>query len=419
MKWIMLKITLFFTFAVIIAAESPGFSDAVSRSLPSVIYIESYLISNGKKKQSGFGSGTVFSDRGHIITNHHVVKNADYYEAVMYDGTRCTFKKYPGNRYYISDSETDLALMRLDCKNYLYKPIEKEKDNNLKKGDWVIAIGNPYGLSNSVTKGIVSSTNRSDVGFANIEDFIQSDVPINPGNSGGPLINTSGKMVGLNTAIRTVSGGFQGISFSIPVNIVESVYTDLLRFGHVRRGWIGVMVTEKSLAATGRKAVTVVSTLENSPAQLIGLQKGDIIAEVDNNTIESKSELTKIVKNKPIGARVDLCVFRSGILKRFSFTMNEKDYFAKVGEAINTLYSVYGIRLDINASNDKIIIADMSRFRYSENKLLQGDVITALNGQSVENLSDFASVLRRYKYKISFLEVNRNEKKIIIRLKNY
>ncbi len=390
---------------------------AAKKVRPSVVYIASFTSVSGEKKQTSFGSGTIFSESGHLITNYHVIKDADYYEAVLSDGTRCSFKRFRNNLYHISDQETDIALLQLNCADMnSLTAVERGSSIELNDGDWVIAVGNPYGLSNSVTKGIVSSTNRSDVGFSSIEDFIQTDVPINPGNSGGPLVNTRGEMIGLNTAIRTVSGGFQGISFSIPVEIVESVYTDLISYGRVRRGWIGVMVAEKEAKNSNQKSVVVVSTLENSPAQLVGISRGDIVIMIDNIQVRSTSEMTKLVKNRPVGSRIQIVVKRNGVLKRFSIVMNEKEYFMKVGMALNRLYARYGIKLDLNAATDTVVISDLSLQRVARKNLFQGDVVTMLNGRNIENLSDFASVFRRSSYRVSVLKVKRSNEIITIRI---
>jgi serine protease Do len=409
-----------FVFSVLIASDKSQINQRYIESAksvkPSVIFIETYAENSSLYNRTGYGTGTIFTKSGYIVTNYHVVQDAVSFKAKLYDGTVCNFKKITNTSYFLADEDTDLAVMQLDCpgsQSLKPIPIAKEKPS---EGEWVIAVGNPYGLSNSITSGIVSSINRSDVGFTDIEDFIQTDVPINPGNSGGPLVNLDGEMIGINTAIRTVSGGYQGISFSIPSDIVVKVFNDLRNYGRVRRGWIGILVKEEITPGKNTKKVTIVSTLQNSPAAIIGLREGDIIIKADSIRVSSKSMLLKTVKNKEIGKRLTLTVKRNQNIKSFSFTMREKFNYLQVNNVLNSLYQFYGIRLDLNAETDNIIISDLSPWKMHthSNRLKQGDIVIELNNRQISSVDEFATIFKQEKYTLHSLKIIRDGVKILI-----
>ncbi|MFW5808081.1 MAG: trypsin-like peptidase domain-containing protein [Spirochaetota bacterium] len=384
---------------------------------PSVIFIATYTNESGTLLRTGYGTGTIFSEKGFIVTNLHVVSGAQTYQATLYDGSTCSFYRFTNGKYYLEDPETDLAVMRLKCdKQTTLTPITIGSSDSVSEGEWVIAVGNPYGLSNSITSGIVSSVNRSDVGFTDIEDFIQTDVPINPGNSGGPLINLKGEMIGINTAIRTVSGGYQGISFSIPSEIVLKAYNDLVRYGRVRRGWIGILVKE---TGSVHKSVTVVSVLKNSPAARIGLLTGDKIVRIDGKHVSSRSMLLKAVKNKEIGSRLTLTVRRNDATKYFSITMREKNEYQKVDAILSTLYKLYGIRLDLNAETERVIVSDLSPWKLQthNNRLRQGDTVTGLNNTKTDTVEEFATVFKQNRYMLHSIQVVRDGQVYTIELR--
>ncbi len=274
------------------------FIAAAERARPSVVNISVYLSEGtgpGKTyKKTADGTGTIITTAGHIVTNCHVVEKGDYYRAVLFNNRTVELERINGNGYYYADFKTDIAVLKIvnSGDEKYFRPVTFDDQEGLREGEWVLAIGNPYGLRQSITGGIVSSTGRNNIGFADIEDFIQSDVSINPGNSGGPLINLKGEMVGLNSAIRTVSGGFQGISFAIPVSIVRHVSSELIRYGKVRRGWLGIIAKEvPSATDSNTDSVEIMSVVKNSPAQSAGLKAGDIIRTIDGNHVMSLNSL--------------------------------------------------------------------------------------------------------------------------------
>lgn len=403
--------------------NAENFEYAAGTATKSVIYISVFQkisTSEGVKySKIGYGSGTIINQNGFVITNSHVVKGGEYFQAMLYDGTECTFEKING-RFYISDSATDLSVMKLEQKDgRKFIPISAASSDNLKAGQWVIAVGSPYGLKNSITSGVISSVGRYDVGFTEIEDFIQTDVPINPGNSGGPLVNQSGEMIGINTAIRTVSGGFQGISFAIPSNMVIRVFNEIITFGKVRRGWLGLLVKNEFIdSESGNYDVRVVSVIENSPAQKVGIKEGDIVREIDGEIINSKGEMLKIVKNSPVGNSLEMVIDRSGKIKSYKIGLTEKNSYLKHGKSREIIMEKYGLEFDTDSNKNLVVVTYVSPFRIEIHRdmLNTGDIILSVNGSRIKNIDQFYNVVDKSSYNIYGVEILRNSSRIGIRL---
>lgn len=378
------------------------FIEAAQKAQPCVVNIIIYRTfqKRGKTYYSkvGYGSGTIMTKSGYVITNYHVVRKGNFYQIILHDGTECEVRKIGKDTYYLADIKTDLALLKIDESDILdLTPITFGNSQRLSQGEWVIAIGNPYGLRQSVTCGIVSSKGRNDIGFADIEDFIQTDVPINPGNSGGPLINLEGKLVGINTAIRTVSGGYQGISFAIPSNIVKQVCAELINYGRVRRGWLGFIARERKIYHNGEKIIVeVLSVIKGSPAEYSDIKKGDVIKEINGRRIQSLGELVKSIGNKPVGSKLEITVSRDGQLYTFNLILREKRKHKHLQRGLRTLFSRYGIELDENARTGEVIISYLSPMGIAyQNGLKKGDIILSLNATPVSSLDDIIAVFLR------------------------
>jgi len=404
----------------VLSQTVPDFSYAAARAKPSVVYISVYDHEDGDKKKgylkTGYGTGTVISREGYIITNYHVVNKGSFYQIVFYDGTEWEIEKFPNGEYYIADDETDLAVLKLKSPERRdIVPVSFGDSDQLVEGQWVIAIGNPYGLRHSVTCGIISSLGRSDVGFAEIEDFIQTDVPINPGNSGGPLLNDRGELIGINSAIRTVSGGFQGISFAIPSRLAEKVYKELVSFGRVRRGWLGILVKESRHPGSEAKDLRVISVTRDSPAAAAGLREGDLIRQADGAPAQSQGKLMRLVKSKDVGSTLALVVSREGKLREVKIVLREKGDYRKLSRALSRLYDRYGIRLSEN-SEGIIVIAGLAPQKNATNgsSLRVGDALLSINGARLHGLDDFARVFTRWEYSISKASVARNGRLYVI-----
>ncbi len=274
-------------------------------------------------KQQGQGSGFIISEKGLILTNNHVVEGADVIKVILSDNREFVAKVVG------TDPQSDVALVKIDDPANL--PVLPLGDSNaLEPGEWVIAIGNPFGLSQTVTVGVVSATGRSSVGISEYENFIQTDAAINPGNSGGPLINGRGEAVGINTALFSRTGGYMGIGFAIPINMAKSIEKQLQTSGKVTRGWLGVVIqnVNKDLAESfGLKkaeGILVSEVTKDSPASSAGLQRDDIILRLNDTPLTDASDLRNLVALLPAGSKATLDIIRDGREKKVQVTIGEQ-----------------------------------------------------------------------------------------------
>ena len=259
---------------------------------------------------SDMGSGVIVRSDVYILTNNHVLENADEIEVLLNDGRRASA------RVIGTDPDTDLAVLKVDLTDL--PAIALGDSASLQVGDAVLAIGNPFGVGQTVTSGIVSALGRSQLGISTFENFIQTDSAINPGNSGGALVDIQGKLVGINTAIYSRTGGYMGIGFATPTSMAKQVLDDIVRTGHVTRGWIGVEpsdITVELAAALGvaeNTGAVITDILSESPAEQAGLQRGDVITRVNQNTVRNVQDLLAFVSALQPGAVADLTVLRRG-----------------------------------------------------------------------------------------------------------
>jgi S1-C subfamily serine protease len=249
----------------------------------------------------GTGSGFVWDSKGHIVTNNHVVEGATELAVAMPDGTLRTTKVLG------VDPDSDLALLAVDPKGL--HPIELGDIKNLAVGDVVLAVGNPLGVGQTVTQGIVSAIGRKGIGINPIENFIQTDAAINPGNSGGALIDTAGRLVGINSAILSRGGGSEGIGFAIPVNLVQRVIPNLEKSGRVARGWLGIST---QAAPSGQPGAIVLAVSRGGPADKVGIEAGDVIVKLGDAQIDDPDDLVGSVLQLDPGTRVPLDIVRNG-----------------------------------------------------------------------------------------------------------
>lgn len=261
-------------------------------------------------KTQSLGSGVIVSSNGYVITNNHVVEGADQIKVTLADKREFTAKVVG------TDPNTDVAVLKIAGTNL---PTAKWGDSDaLEVGDWVIAIGSPYGLNSTVTAGIVSAKGRTGVGISEYEDFIQTDAAINPGNSGGALVNIDGELVGINTAIFSQSGGYQGIGFAIPGKMVKSVMETLIKDGTIHRGWLGVLVQPvtdqigKALQMSKPRGVLIQQLYRESPADQADLKPGDVILSMDGTAVQDPSVIRKSISLLKPGQKVTLEIYRDG-----------------------------------------------------------------------------------------------------------
>ena len=272
-----------------------------------------YFGDNGPKQrrmESSLGSGVIMSPEGYILTNNHVTTGADQIVVALRDG-RETLARVVG-----SDPETDLAVLKIDLKSL--PSITLGRSDGLRVGDVALAIGNPFGVGQTVTMGIISATGRNQLGLNSYEDFIQTDAAINPGNSGGALVDANGNLTGINTAIFSKSGGSQGIGFAIPVKLAMEVMKSIIEHGQVIRGWLGIEVQPltkelaESFGLTGRPGIVVAGIFRDGPAQKAGLQLGDVILSIDGAPAgDGRKSMNQVARIKPTD-KVAILVMRNG-----------------------------------------------------------------------------------------------------------
>lgn len=306
------------------AATRMSYADAATRSMPAVVHIFTskdiiaprhplqddplfrrfFGDSPNRQRASGLGSGVIVSHDGYVLTNNHVVEAADEIEVALNDG-----RKFPA-RLVGRDPDTDLAVLRMDDTSGL-PAIAFATNDALSVGDVVLAIGNPFGVGQTVTMGIVSALGRTQLGINTFEDYIQTDAAINPGNSGGALVDSNGNLVGINTAIYSRSGGSLGIGFAIPAALAKNVLEQIVASGQVTRGWLGVELQELtpelaiSFGLEGLDGALIAGVLRNSPAERAGIRPGDVVLELDRNKVQGSQELlAKVAESRPGQAAV-------------------------------------------------------------------------------------------------------------------
>ncbi|QKZ06701.1 Do family serine endopeptidase AlgW [Pseudomonas eucalypticola] len=269
-----------------------------------------------RRMESSLGSGVIMSPEGYLLTNNHVVANADQIVVALKDG-RETLARVIG-----SDPETDLAVLKIDLQNL--PSITIGRSDNIRIGDVALAIGNPFGVGQTVTMGIISATGRNQLGLNTYEDFIQTDAAINPGNSGGALVDANGNLTGINTAIFSKSGGSQGIGFAIPIKLALEVMKSIIEHGQVIRGWLGIEVqplTQEladSFGLKDRPGIVVAGIFRDGPAQKAGLQLGDVILSIDGQPAgDGRKSMNQVARTKP-NDRIEIQIMRNGKEKKLT-----------------------------------------------------------------------------------------------------
>ena len=294
--------------------EHPYMNDPMMRR-----YFEYHGIPNGESDNTNLGSGVIISQDGYIVTNSHVISKADNIIVMLNDGRKATAKVI-GN-----DVESDLAVIKVDLTGL--KPLGF-REQSTQVGDVVLAIGNPFGVGQTVTQGIISATGRTGLGINTVEDFIQTDAAINPGNSGGALVDAYGQLVGINTAIFSRSGGSMGIGFAIPTEIVKLVMNGIIKDGKVHRGWLGIelqsSMKDPTKLSDDTQGVEVMNVMRDGPAAKAGLQKGDIITAMDNKPVDDANTLIQMVARKAPNSVVNLQVMRNKAQSSVNVTLGER-----------------------------------------------------------------------------------------------
>lgn len=342
---------------------------------------------------TGIGSGVIVSVDGMILTNYHVVGEADELEVVLQNGDR-----YPGV-IVGTDPQTDLAVIRIDASDL--PAIAIGNSDELKVGQWVLAVGSPFALSQTVTQGIISYIGRSDVGLAEYENYIQTDAAINPGNSGGALVDLDGRLVGINTAIVTRTGGYQGVGFAIPVDVAVDVMEDLVTHGYVRRGWLGVTIQELTPGLANHfgldvrnGGVLVSQVLSDTPASDYGIYRGDVILTIDGEGFRTITEFRNMIAAVDPGNKVDIEVFRNGRNVSIPVVLGERSVDEAVVSSVPSFSDDFGWTLEeldretAEAIGDPslrgVLVVEVSQSgRASSVGINPGDVIIEVDGFEV------------------------------------
>ena len=404
---------------------SDSFADVAEEAKPAVVtiitdkimkvpnndlyfFFNPYMDPNGEReyKTNALGSGVIVDARnGYIITNNHVVEDMDNIKVKLFD------KREYKAEIMGTDPKSDLAILKIKADNL--RQLKLGDSDKLRVGEWVMAVGSPFSenLSHTVTTGIVSAMGRSNIiRGQSYEDFIQTDAAINPGNSGGALLNMKGELIGINTAIAT--GGYEksnrGVGFAIPSNMTERIMSDLIDKGYVTRSWLGVYIqpldadAAKALEMNSRDGALVTQVVGDSPAELGGVQEGDVIIRFDNKNITDPSNLRNIVSLMPPGSKSDVVVFRNGSKKSLSVVLQELEDGKQVAVKINSSNeSVLGLELkeinrdlmekyNIDEDDGKIVVVSVDVNSEAADKgLVEGDVIKRVGTQQVKSLKEF------------------------------
>jgi len=355
-------------------------------------------------RQQSLGTGVIIDQEGYILTNNHVVEMADEIKVKLADD-----KEYLA-KIIGRDPKTDLALIKIDSDKPLV-PLPLGDSDKLEVGEWVVAIGNPFGLGNTVTAGIVSAKYRQ-IGQSSYDNFIQTDASINPGNSGGPLLNTAGEVVGINTAIFSQSGGNIGIGFAIPINMAKDLLPQL-KTGKVVRGWLGVMIQKitpelkQKLDLKDERGALVADVTSGGPAEKAGIQRGDVIVTFDGKEIKEMSELPYVVASTPVGKSVAVEVIRKGKKKSFEVKIAElkEDKEApvvaeakpKLGMTVEDLTPELAKNFGLSDAKGVVVVQVEDGSSAAEAGLKAGDVILEIDQAPVKDVKDFNRKIEAYK----------------------
>ena len=370
---------------------------------------------SGRREVASAGSGVIVdAERGYILTNHHVVGDADTIQISLIDG------KVLDAEIVGSDPATDIAVLKVDADGLTEMPIGNSE--SAKVGDFVIAIGNPFGLGHTVTSGIISALGRTGISRDGYEDFIQTDASINPGNSGGALVNMNGELIGINSAIISRSGGNVGIGFAVPTEIASSIMGQILDFGEIRRGLLGVGIQTidaemaEALDAKVDSGALVTNIVPNSAAEDAGLEVGDIIVEVNDKKVNDASELRNTIGLLRSGDEVAIKYVRNAKTRSTKALLGRAQAQQLTGADIHPGLSGASFAAASTTSDSGVEVAQVEPGSPAAQRGLRpGDIITAVNRNRVLNLQDLAAVAESSR--ILFLLVQRGDRSLMLQIR--
>ncbi|MEO0195801.1 MAG: Do family serine endopeptidase [candidate division WOR-3 bacterium] len=405
----------------------PSFADIAESVLPSVVNIEGtgkvrveipldpffeYFFGPQWReyRRNSLGSGFIFKKNGntyYVMTNNHVVSGMDKITIKLYDGTVIEKVEIVG-----TDSATDIAVLKFESKDE-FQVAKLGDSDELRVGDWVMAIGSPFGLSSTVTVGVISAKHR-EIGVMrdapSIQDFLQTDAAINPGNSGGPLVNVKGEVVGVNTAIISRTGQYAGVGFAIPINIARNVAEQLIEKGRVERGYLGIYMQDvdmdiaKHFKLKKPYGVIITDVVKGSPAEKSGLKEGDIIVEIDGKEIKNSLQLRSYVQSKKPGESVKVKVLRNGKENVITVKLGSAEKFMTKAEKTEEKASSREIGITVKESGGKVIVDSVKPGSVAESVGIEpGDVILKVNDYEIKGIQDYEKAISEAKKKGSVL----------------
>ncbi|MNX56620.1 Periplasmic pH-dependent serine endoprotease DegQ precursor [compost metagenome] len=393
---------------VALSAETVDFTAAADKTIHTVVHVKNVsrrTISNPmmeffygyggqqQQEQVGTGSGVIISEDGYIVTNNHVVKDASEIEITLNNKKSYTAKLIG------TDSKMDIALLKINADEKLPYTAFANSDN-VKIGEWVLAVGNPYNLTSTVTAGIVSAKARN-LDTSGIQSFIQTDAAVNPGNSGGALVNTRGELIGINTMISSMTGSYVGYSFAVPSNIARKIIEDIMEFGNVQRGILGVeggelnSTASKELGVTQTQGFYISKVSKNSGAEKAGLTKGDIIVKLDDQNIATYADLSGYINTKRPNDVVKVTYMKDGQTKTVPVTLSKNEFFStefkgieleNIDAADKKKFRIdYGVKIK-NITNDNLM-------QYQNE--LQGNIILSIDNVKATNVETVSKLLSK------------------------
>jgi serine protease Do len=372
-----------------------------------------------EEREQGLGSGVIVNPDGFILTNNHVIEGAN--EIKVYTSDSRELKA----RVIGADPQTDIAVVKVEQKNL--PTLALADSTQVQVGDIALAIGNPFGVGQTVTMGIISATGRGNLGIEDYEDFIQTDAAINPGNSGGALINTSGQLIGINTAILSRAGGNQGVGFAVPANLAQTVMNQLLKNGKVVRGYLGVMIQPvtpeiaKAFNLPDARGALVGEVTPDGPAARASLAQGDVITELNGARVDDSREFRLKISQLAPGSAIRLKFLRDGNPREVNITLgelpNEKEALSDGkpeshsldGLSVENLTPQIARQLELQSNASGVVVTDVQDgSRANDAGLRRGDVIQQVNRQPVNNVAEFERAMKQNSGKSAVLLVNRN-----------
>jgi serine protease Do len=358
----------------------------------------------GEYRTEGLGSGVIVDERGYILTNNHVIKDAEELKVKLGD------KREFDAKVIGTDPQSDIAVIKIES----IEPLQAAKlgdSDKIKVGQWAIAIGSPFGLAQTVSAGIISATGRSGMGIAQYEESIQTDAAINPGNSGGPLVNIRGEVIGINTAIFTRTGGYQGIGFAIPINMAKSIMRDLIDKGKVTRGWLGVVIQDlnpslaESFGVDVTEGVLISDVQPDSPASQGSMERGDIVIEYNGTGVRDVNHLRNLVASTKVGNTVAVRVLRNGKKTELSITIGEQPaalfglapqpVVQNLGVTVQNLTPELAKNFGYEGEKGVVVSGVKPGSQGSLADLREGDLIREVNREKVDSVEDFRKALAK------------------------